>query len=199
MWISLFIWFTCLCGQTLHSKADGYQWFLKKLAGLIILCTRMHGMEMFKLKLCFLFIESWVLTWNRLWRFSGLTHFPDQITGAREKWLVPGHTIREGRAAAWARSTHRPLGVLYLPPPTAAGPIGHGSPGRLCALTTPVHGPPSRNKLGRNSHCAAGDTPQPVSGSFQLTAGFSSDEAKLGAGLGEGEICKSSSFLSHCL
>lgn len=38
---------------------------------------------------------------------------------------------------------------------------------------------PNRNVLGRNIHSAAVGAAQPVAGSFQVTSGFSSDEAKL--------------------
>lgn len=158
------------------SKAEGYHWSWKISADLIILCIPMHGNYV-----SYRIPDSH--RWKRLGRFSGLTHFPDQKTRAREgKWLVQGHPIRKGRAAAWvglfklcsvsfSTSLHPITSPIQLLHPLGMAALG-GVPSPPCQPNSNI------KELGSNIHLAAGDIAQPASGSFQLTLGFRSDKGK---------------------
>lgn len=119
----------------------------KKRAGLITLCIPIHGMEMFKVKLCFLFTESQIPTGEREFGDSWSNSFPrsDDWTHGREV-TCSGHTIRKG-SLAWVVYTHVLCVLLYPPLHPAALSTGHGSPGKPSAFSTPVNRSPTEMSL----------------------------------------------------
>lgn len=130
--------------------------------------------------------------WRRLWRFSSLTHFSEQNTCQRRECtcLRPNHQKRQ--SFRLGRCSHTPLSVHLYPHPTpAALSIG------LAGLEGQVPSPPllidPRQKWAWKAHslCGFGHCPA----SYHLGLALVRQNFRIGGR----KICKTSSFLSHCL
>lgn len=136
--------------------------------------------------------------WKRLWRFSSLTHFSEQNTSQRRECtcLRPNHQKRQ--SFRLGRSSHTPLSVLLYPHPTpAALSIGHGSPGRASAFTTPVNWSLTETSLEGTFPLRLWALPcqSAAHSSYHLGLALIRQNFRSGGR----KICKTSSFLSHCL